>query len=122
MVANRAIGRSDRFSASPVIPRWQANGWDEPCKSRGLRTVLWTAGGEIPPADPAAYIPYLIAARGADHEAIASGIDHLARDGAHTRSEQRVALLVEHLAAVGFEDTHVADQHGGSLLHRRPVA
>jgi len=69
-----------------------------------------------------AYIPYLIAARGADHEAIASGIDHLARDGAHTRSEQRVALLVEHLAAVGFEDTHVADQHGGSLLHRRPVA
>ena len=29
------------------------NGWDEPCKSRGLRTVLWAAGGEIPPADPA---------------------------------------------------------------------
>ena len=28
-------------------------GWDEPCKSRGLRTVLWAAGGEIPPADPA---------------------------------------------------------------------
>ena len=34
--------------------RWQRNGWDEPCKSRGLRTVLWAAGGEIPPADPAA--------------------------------------------------------------------
>ena len=33
--------------------RWQRNGWDEPCKSRGLRTVLWAAGGEIPPADPA---------------------------------------------------------------------
>ncbi len=29
------------------------HGWDEPCKSRGLRTVLWAAGGEIPPADPA---------------------------------------------------------------------
>lgn len=29
------------------------NGWDEPGKSRGLRTVLWAAGGEIPPADPA---------------------------------------------------------------------
>src|SRR5271165_1773605 len=28
-------------------------GWDEPCKLRGLRTVLWAAGGEIPPADPA---------------------------------------------------------------------
>ena len=32
------------------------NGWDEPCKSRGLRTVLWAAGGEIPPADPAALV------------------------------------------------------------------
>src|SRR3954452_4024654 len=39
------------FSASTVIARWQGNG--EPCKSRGLRTVLWAAGGEIPPADPA---------------------------------------------------------------------
>ena len=29
----------------------------EPCKSRGLRTVLWAAGGEIPPADPAAWNP-----------------------------------------------------------------
>ena len=34
------------------------NGWDEPCKSRGLRTVLWAAGGEIPPADPAAWNPF----------------------------------------------------------------
>ena len=41
------------LSASTVIVRWQGNGWDEPCKSRGLRTVLWAAGGEIPPADPA---------------------------------------------------------------------
>jgi hypothetical protein len=36
-----------------VIARCRKNGWDEPCKSRGLRTVLWAAGGEIPPADPA---------------------------------------------------------------------
>src|SRR3954447_10216466 len=42
------------LSASTVIARGQGNGWDEPCKSRGLRTVLWAAGGEIPPADPAA--------------------------------------------------------------------
>jgi len=41
------------LSASTVIARGQGNGWDEPCKSRGLRTVLWAAGGEIPPADPA---------------------------------------------------------------------
>jgi len=48
------------LSASTVIARWQGNGWDEPCKSRGLRTVLWAAGGEIPPADPAAWNPFLI--------------------------------------------------------------
>src|SRR4051794_29135780 len=47
------------LSASTVIARWQGNGWDEPCKSRGLRTVLWAAGGEIPPADPAAWNPNL---------------------------------------------------------------
>jgi hypothetical protein len=47
------------LSASTVIARWQGNGWDEPCKSRGLRTVLWAAGGEIPPADPAAWNPCL---------------------------------------------------------------
>src|ERR1700730_9145795 len=41
------------LSASAVVVRRQDNGWDEPCKSRGLRTVLWAAGGEIPPADPA---------------------------------------------------------------------
>ncbi len=40
------------LSASTVIARWQGNGWDEPCKSRGLRTVLWAAGGEIPPGRP----------------------------------------------------------------------
>jgi hypothetical protein len=44
------------LSASTVIARWQGNG--EPCKSRRLRTVLWAAGGEIPPADPAAWNPH----------------------------------------------------------------
>jgi len=46
------------LSASTVFARRQGNGWDEPCKLRGLRTVLWAAGGEIPPADPAACNPY----------------------------------------------------------------
>ena len=41
------------LSASTVVARRQGSGWDEPCKLRGLRTVLWAAGGEIPPADPA---------------------------------------------------------------------
>ena len=36
-----------------VIARWRKNGWDEPCKSRGLRTVLREARGEI----PRAYLP-----------------------------------------------------------------
>src|SRR5438128_2076183 len=50
----QSSNREERsLSASTVIARWQGNGWDEPCKSRGLRTVLWAAGGEIPPADPA---------------------------------------------------------------------
>ena len=31
----------------------QGHGWHEPYKSRDLRTVLWAAGGAIPPADPA---------------------------------------------------------------------
>ena len=48
------------LSASPVVVRRQGNGWDEPCKLRGLRTVLWAAGGEIPPADPAAWNPELL--------------------------------------------------------------
>jgi hypothetical protein len=44
---------SSCFPRRFAIARWQKDGWDEPCKSRGLRTVLWAAGGEIPPADPA---------------------------------------------------------------------
>jgi hypothetical protein len=37
-----------------VAARLQGHGWHEPYKSRDLRTVLWAAGGVIPPADPAA--------------------------------------------------------------------
>jgi hypothetical protein len=53
-VANRETGMSLDLRRRFVIVRWQENDWDEPCKSRDLRTVLWAAGGEIPPADPAA--------------------------------------------------------------------
>jgi hypothetical protein len=46
----------DLRSIHPALTaRGQGSG--EPCKSRGLRTVLWAAGGEIPPADPAAWNP-----------------------------------------------------------------
>ena len=58
------------LSASTVIARWQGNGWDEPCKSRGLRTVLWAAGGEIPPADPAAWNPNQPGTAGPAHVAL----------------------------------------------------
>jgi len=82
VVANRAIGRSVRLSASPVIARWQANGWDEPCKSRGLRTVLWAAGGEIPPADPAAQNPIYarLPAWGYGHKKVCHARGEYARD------------------------------------------
>ena len=51
--ANQETGKSVNLPSRLVIVRWLGNVWDEPCKSRGLRTVLWAAGGEIPPADPA---------------------------------------------------------------------
>ena len=51
--------REERLlSASTVVARRQGNGWDEPCKLRGLSTVLWGAGGEIPPAYPAGQSPH----------------------------------------------------------------
>jgi len=42
----------------------------------------------------------------------------------YTRSEQAVALQVEHLAAVGFGHAHVANQHRElcSIDGRTPVA
>ena len=32
--------------------RFQENGWQEPCESRGSRTDLWERGGEIPLRHP----------------------------------------------------------------------
>ena len=32
--------------------RFQEDGWQEPCESRGSRTVLRGTGGEIPPVYP----------------------------------------------------------------------
>ena len=36
-----------------AVARRQEDGWDEPYKSRDLRTGLWAAGGAIPLADAA---------------------------------------------------------------------
>ena len=57
--ANRGTGMSVNLPSRFVIARWQGNGWDEPYKSRGLRTVLWAAGGVILPADPANHLARL---------------------------------------------------------------
>jgi len=35
--------------------RFQENGWQEPCESRGSRTDLWERGGEIPLRHPTLY-------------------------------------------------------------------
>ena len=53
VIANWETRRSINFRSRFAVARRQGNGWDEPYKPRGLRTVLWAAGGEIPPADPA---------------------------------------------------------------------
>jgi hypothetical protein len=38
--------------------RFQADGWQEPCESRGSRTDLRGTGGEIPPVYPTLYIQH----------------------------------------------------------------
>jgi hypothetical protein len=53
VIANWETRRSINFRSRFAVARRQGNGWDEPYKPRGLRTVLWAARGEIPPADPA---------------------------------------------------------------------
>ncbi len=53
VIANWETRRSINLRSRFAVARRQGNGWDEPYKPRGLRTVLWAAGGEIPPADPA---------------------------------------------------------------------
>jgi hypothetical protein len=52
------------LSASTVIARWQGNGWDEPCKSRGLRTVLREPGAEMPPATHQSDLLTVLAVKG----------------------------------------------------------
>ena len=42
----------DFFRRRSEIARFQENGWQEPCESRGSRTDLWERGGEIPLRDP----------------------------------------------------------------------
>jgi hypothetical protein len=42
-----------RCSRRPSVELPMENGHHEPYESRDSRTVLWAAGGEIPPADPA---------------------------------------------------------------------
>ena len=42
----------DFFRRRLEIARFQEDGWQEPCESRGSCTVLWGTGGEIPPVYP----------------------------------------------------------------------
>ena len=75
------------LSASTVIARWQGNGWDEPCKSRGLRTVLWAAGGEIPPADPAAWNLFLMLSFATPDKVFAGLVDKAANAATSRNAE-----------------------------------
>ena len=57
-LAERFVSTGQPGGAWNVLCRFvavmlQGHGWHEPYKSRDLRTVLWAAGGAIPPADPA---------------------------------------------------------------------
>jgi len=45
-------GGAGFFLRSLKTVRFQADGWQEPCESRGSRTVLRGTGGEIPPVYP----------------------------------------------------------------------
>ncbi len=49
----------DFFLRRLEIARFQENGWQEPCESRGSCTDLWGRGGEIPLRYPTQYLrPY----------------------------------------------------------------
>src|SRR5215213_6888713 len=52
--ANRAIGRSDRFQR-----RLSSRDGRAMASRVNREVVLWAAGGEIPPADPAAWNPLI---------------------------------------------------------------
>jgi hypothetical protein len=45
-------GGAGFFSRMLQTVRFQENGWQEPCESRGSRTDLRGTGGEIPPVYP----------------------------------------------------------------------
>ncbi len=47
------VGRNLCFLCRLVVERLQEEGSHEPYESRGSRTELWGAGGEIPPVYPA---------------------------------------------------------------------
>src|SRR5688572_25886996 len=99
------------LSASTVIARWQRNGWDEPCKSRGLRTVLWAAGGEIPPADPAAWNPTYL--QSTPHPP--------APDADTIRSGTKLAKLMKHVYHEGMKDIgspHMPSVSSAELLRQ----
>ena len=51
--AANGIPEEQRCSRRPSVEMPMENSHHEPYESRDSRTVLWAAGGEIPPADPA---------------------------------------------------------------------
>ena len=50
----------DFFQRRLETVRFQENGWQEPCESRGSRTVLRGAGGETPPVYPTVQLMLVI--------------------------------------------------------------
>ena len=50
--ANQKLGGANFFLRRLEAERFQEKGWQEPCESRGSRTVLRGTGGEIPPVYP----------------------------------------------------------------------
>ena len=55
---NQVTGRNRPSLRRLGFERTRGKGWQEPYESRGSRTDLWGAGGEIPPAYPAVYRLY----------------------------------------------------------------
>ncbi len=52
---NQVTGRSRHSLRRLGFERTRGKGWHEPYESRGSRTDLWGARGEIPPVYPAGY-------------------------------------------------------------------
>ncbi len=51
--ANRETGMNRAIMCRPVHESGREDGQQEPYEVRASRTVLWEAGGEVPPAHPA---------------------------------------------------------------------